>query len=279
MAPLFILKPGIWNLRRAAIQRSSPGHHQTHSTAVSGELPMQTSSIAIVGGGLSGLYAAFLLEQRGVDYQLFEARHWLGGRIASGLVDGADTLNRFDLGPTWYWPELQPDLAALIQSLQLKTFAQYETGDMLIERSPHTPPTRTRGYVNSPASMRLEGGMASLIDALCAQVNAGRIHLNHQLTGLEYGDNASDLPVKLTLQTAAGETREWQAEQVLLAIPPRQVMAHVHFQPGLPPTLAGQWQATATWMAPHAKYVAVFDQPFWRSEGLSGEARSYRGRW
>ena len=30
-------------------------------------------------------------------------------------------------------------------------------------------------------------------------------------------------------------------------------------------------------MAPHAKYVAVFDTPFWREAGLSGAGRSGRG--
>ena len=35
---------------------------------------MQDLPIAIIGGGLSGLYAAFLLEQRGIDYILLEAR-------------------------------------------------------------------------------------------------------------------------------------------------------------------------------------------------------------
>lgn len=31
------------------------------------------------------------------------------------------------------------------------------------------------------------------------------------------------------------------------------------WDPALPATLAQQWRHTATWMAPHAKYVAVFD--------------------
>ncbi|EDT04545.1 hypothetical protein BamIOP4010DRAFT_1927 [Burkholderia ambifaria IOP40-10] len=30
-------------------------------------------------------------------------------------------------------------------------------------------------------------------------------------------------------------------------------------------------------MAPHAKYIAIYDTPFWRDQGLSGEARSARG--
>lgn len=45
---------------------------------------MQTARIAIVGAGLSGLHAAFLLEQQGIgDYVLLEARDTPGGRIAS----------------------------------------------------------------------------------------------------------------------------------------------------------------------------------------------------
>src|SRR3546814_5242306 len=38
-----------------------------------------------------------------------------------------------------------------------------------------------------------------------------------------------------------------------------------------------QWRETATCMAPHAKYVAIYDAPFWREQGLSGEVRSARG--
>ncbi|MCW4150276.1 NAD(P)-binding protein [Halomonas sp. 18H] len=41
---------------------------------------MHTSRIAIVGAGLAGLYAAFLLEQRGItDYVVLEARERVGG--------------------------------------------------------------------------------------------------------------------------------------------------------------------------------------------------------
>src|SRR3546814_9850222 len=30
-------------------------------------------------------------------------------------------------------------------------------------------------------------------------------------------------------------------------------------------------------MAPHAKYLAIYEAPFWREQGLSGECRSGRG--
>ena len=48
-------------------------------------------------------------------------------------------------------------------------------------------------------------------------------------------------------------------------------------EPALPAESTRQWLATPTWMAPHAKYVAVYDVPFWREDGLSGSARSALG--
>jgi monoamine oxidase len=35
--------------------------------------------------------------------------------------------------------------------------------------------------------------------------------------------------------------------------------------------------ATPTWMAGHAKFAAIYEQPFWREAGLSGMAMSQRG--
>lgn len=135
---------------------------------------MQTARIAIVGAGLSGLYAAFLLEQQGLrDYVLLEAREVLGGRIASasqhlarGTATASNGMDRFDLGPTWFWPQFQPGLDRLIHDLGLQRFEQYEAGDMMVERSPNAAPIRMRGYANTPTSMRVVGGMSALIDAL-----------------------------------------------------------------------------------------------------------------
>jgi monoamine oxidase len=52
---------------------------------------MQTVSVAIIGGGLSGLYAAYLLEKKGVDYVLLEARPTLGGRIVTARATDPNT--------------------------------------------------------------------------------------------------------------------------------------------------------------------------------------------
>jgi|26BtaG_2_1085354.scaffolds.fasta_scaffold03314_5 monoamine oxidase len=246
---------------------------------------MQKIPVAIIGGGLSGLYAAYLLEQQGIDYILLEARDILGGRILSSksLKDNDDntdaktgTTNNgdsFDLGPSWYWPAYQQQLARLVDDLSLKSFAQFEDGDMMVERSAIMSPVQSPGYQSSPPSMRLVAGMSALIEALYSRLDSTRIntgHIVHQIT--HTGEH-----IEIGSKTAAGQTHIWQAEQVLLALPPRLAATNINFQPALPVELATQWQTTATWMAPHAKYFAVYDKPFWREQGLSGEGRSAIG--
>ena len=247
---------------------------------------MPTARIAIVGAGLSGLYAAYLLEQQGItDYVLLEARDTLGGRIASASASGqptpeaatdADKSDRVDLGPTWFWPGYQHQLGNLVSDLGLQSFEQHETGDTVVERSPHEPPTRVRGYVNSPASMRLVGGMGALTDALHRRLDATRIHTGQAVRRLRSTPQHVELDSE-DVHGAQGHTTTWRAEHILLALPPRLVEHSIEFEPALPPALAQQWRATATWMAPHAKYIAVYDTPFWREQGLSGEARSAIG--
>ena len=122
---------------------------------------MRKASVAIIGGGLSGLYAAYLLEKKGIDYVLLEARSTLGGRIVTAkLPQDNKTIDCFDLGPSWFWPEYQQQLAQLIGELQLESIAQFEDGDMMVERSPNEAAVRTLGYKSSPPFMRLKGGMA-----------------------------------------------------------------------------------------------------------------------
>ncbi|WP_333983571.1 flavin monoamine oxidase family protein [Ectopseudomonas khazarica] len=240
---------------------------------------MQTARIAIVGAGLSGLYAAYLLEQRGIrDYVLLEAREVLGGRILSvaaqgNMVAGTSGVDRFDLGPSWFWPGYQRQLDRLVHDLGLERFEQFEDGDMVVERSPYEPPIRSRGYFNSPPSMRLLGGMAALIDALRERLDATRILTGHAVSRLRHMGKC----VELDSIDSSDRSTTWRVEHVLLAMPPRLVEETIEFIPALPPTLARQWQATATWMAPHAKYFAIYERPFWREQGLSGEARSARG--
>ena len=190
---------------------------------------MQNVRVAIVGAGLAGLYAAYVLEKKGIkDYVVLEARDVLGGRIASTIHSGgkSDVSGEgFDLGPAWFWPAFQTDMARLVDELELETFEQFETGDMLLERSSDQSPERTAGYVNSPPSMRIAGGMYALIDALYQQLDPARVVTGQTVRSLRIAEPN----VELVSENARGQTLRYSAEHVLLAMPPRLVESQLTF--------------------------------------------------
>ena len=232
------------------------------------------TKIAIIGGGLSGLYAAYQLEQQGItDYILLEARAQLGGRIMDYTSLSQSTKNNFDLGPTWFWPEFQPQLDALIKSLNLETFAQYDQGNTLVDSSHTQVPTTMPGYTHSPTSMRLKGGMGTLIKALHANLKNKQIVTGALVKSITHQhDN-----IEINFSTSNTVNNKVVVEHILLALPPRLAASKITFTPALPDNLLTQWKNTATWMAPHAKYIAVYNTPFWREQALSGSARSSVG--
>ena len=64
---------------------------------------------------------------------------------------------------------------------------------------------------------------------------------------------------------------------VALALPPRLAAKSIAFQPALERRVKDAMRSTPTWMATHAKVIAIYDSPFWREAGLSGDGISQRG--
>ncbi|MGI1660943.1 flavin monoamine oxidase family protein [Palleronia sp. KMU-117] len=217
------------------------------------------TEIAIVGGGLSGLALAARLQDADVDFHLFEARSRLGGRIA---VLNTPT-GSVDLGPSWFWPG-QPRIASLVNDLGVRAFPQYATGDVCFEDDRGTV-HRGMGFASMEGSFRLEGGMESLITGVAARLADDRVHVASRVTDIAQGGR---------LLTDRGQWCE--AKTVVLALPPR-VAAKLRFHPALDKDVVRELQHVPTWMAGHAKFVAVYDTPFWRTAGLSGDATSRRG--
>ncbi|AEE67836.1 protoporphyrinogen oxidase [Bordetella pertussis] len=240
---------------------------------------MLSVRVAIVGGGLAGLYAAALLEARGVtDYVLLEARETFGGRIMSVPVAAEpdaqrDAAERFDLGATWFWPAMQPELLRVVTAFGVEAFEQYETGAMLVERARDQPAMRIDAGASMSGAWRMAGGMGALTDAISRRLDAARLRAGWRVQRLRKVDEGVDVEA----EDGVGRARCWRAAQVLLAMPPRLAVRTVAFAPALPDVLALPWAACQTWMAPHAKYLAVYDMPFWREQGLSGGARSAAG--
>jgi len=231
------------------------------------------SPVLIIGGGLAGLTAARLLHRAGIGFRLLEARDRLGGRILSADASGNPAADGFDLGPSWIWPAVQPSMAALVEELGIPIFPQHSDGDIIFQRTAHETPQRYPPMRQEPPSMRLAGGTGALISALVSDLRATSMLLNARATQVMLdGDE-----IEVRVVRGNGREQRLRAVHVLFALPPRLLEATVSFAPALDAQTVRRWRDTPTWMAPHAKVVAIYDRPFWRDRGLSGMARSMVG--
>lgn len=219
----------------------------------------------IIGAGLSGLYLAWQLSRTGHDAIVLESRARPGGRILSREYQAR---GRVDMGPAWIWPALQLRMAALLAELDLSVFPQFTRGEMLYETA-----TRIERYAGPSAhnqSYRIAGGAQCVIDALLEKLPSDCLKLNTHVNTIQQ----DDLSVQATLK---GKSVEYSANKIVLALPPRIAQQCIHFSPDLPGNVLDAWRNIPTWMAMHCKMLFVYDRPFWREQGLSGEVFSQVG--
>lgn len=268
------------------------------STHTGTDLPSMLD-VAIVGGGLCGLALAHSLQARRLNWGLFEARDRLGGRVlthtsAQGLA--------LDLGPSWYWPNTQPSITRLVEDLGLDSVAQADDGRVLWLDDPSRPPRTVaidatgRPAEGAPAqpggvhggARRLAGGMVGLVQAFASALPVSRLHMGAVLERLEdVGDHVvlhlrapqadphraqQGEPKSAPLTDSAIPLLRIRARHVVLALPPRVVDASIQFEPALPDAVQQALSGTPTWMATAAKAAVAYPQPFWRSQGHTGNA-------
>ncbi|MEM8553388.1 MAG: FAD-dependent oxidoreductase [Pseudomonadota bacterium] len=204
------------------------------------------TDIAIVGAGLSGLALADALVSEGRRVVVLEARNRPGGRVLS--QDG------YDLGPAWVWPH-NARMLALIQRLGLRVFPQHTEGRLVFEDQSGTI-RRDIDLATMGGALRVAGGLGQITSALGERLSES-ILLGKTVTGIENGETHVSL---------FGDNFGVRATTAVLALPPRLMNRIGVKVPDVP-----------TWMAGHAKLVAVYDNPFWRDAGLNGDAISHRG--
>lgn len=221
----------------------------------------QMLDVAIIGAGVCGLRLAGLLQADGHRVAVFEARERLGGRVLSLTEAG------LDMGPTWFWPQTQPQITRLVAELGLTTFAQHDDGTVMrLETVDRAPETVAAPGLHGGAQ-RVSGGMARLVDALAARLPPGSLHRRHRLLSVRRrGDH-----LELLMQRGAADLTI-AARHVVLALPPRVVDETIRFEPELPADLRSALRDTPTWMATAAKAAMRYDSAFWRAQGHSGNA-------
>ncbi len=215
----------------------------------------------ILGAGLSGLTAAYLLRQAGHDAVVLEARDRLGGRIWTQTH--ADTPT--EAGATWFGPK-HTHLVGLLDELGLDAFPQAIDGISLFETMSFAPPQQFHIPKDEPPSYRIAGGSSALIHALADRLNPQQIHLNTVVTALDFTQTQAIIHTR--------DARTFAADRILCTLPPRLLAHTISVTPGLPADWHTLASTTHTWMADSIKFFAVYAQPFWRAGGFSGSAFS-----
>jgi monoamine oxidase len=227
--------------------------------------------IVVVGAGLSGLYASYLLQQSGHRVLLIEARDRIGGRVLSQAPTAEG--HRLDLGPAWFWPGMNPRISTLVKQMGLASFPQHARGAAVVEGQDGKVYKHQSAWEQTPSSYRLAGGMQALTEALHAQFgDAVHLKTNTRVQGFKLRPHA----VELDLEDASGRWSQLAA-QVIVTIAPRLWAQDISLTPDWPEAMTNDMRAIPTWMAGQAKFVAAYPSAFWREAGMSGDGMSHRG--
>ncbi len=206
-------------------------------------------NLTIIGAGLSGLYAAYLLQDK-YNITIIEARPRIGGRILS--IEG------LDLGPSWVWSHHE-NILKLIEELGLELFEQYNSGYALYDER-----SGTKKFANpdNAPSFRVQGGMQKIVEKIKDKLNQNvTIHLNEVVEKIEYKNEEVSIKTNKKL---------YQTDKTIFSIPPRLITQNIKFNPDIEEFTKDTLNNIATWMAHSSKAVISFKKDFWRKKGLSG---------
>jgi monoamine oxidase len=213
--------------------------------------------VIIIGGGLSGLLLAYLLEQKGYEVKLLEASSRLGGRIQT--IRG--TLGTpLELGATWF-SDIHIHLLHLLKELDIKKYPQYTRGTTLFQTKSFEPPQLFSIPESEQPSYRIVGGTQTLIEAIRSKLKNTSINLNTKVSSISICDNG-------TISVNAGEISE-QCDQAVICMPP-QLASSIDLPMQVSSELLQLLPTVQTWMAGAVKFVVEYESPFWREKGYSG---------
>ena len=215
------------------------------------------TQVLIIGGGLTGLSLARLLNAGGIPSIIIEARNRLGGRILTSRSSGRAPI---ELGATWLGKK-HTALVDLLQELDLQTFEQALGERAVYEAISTSPPQLVTLPPNDHPSYRIKGGTDLLINALAQKLAPFSV-----LTG-EVASAIRGMSGHLVTESS---NYRITSRFVVSTLPPHLLLKTIAVEPSLPDSITKIMASTHTWMADSIKIGLTFSYPFWRDESASG---------
>lgn len=222
------------------------------------------TAVLIIGGGLTGLTIAYLLQKENIRVKIVEARNRLGGRIKT--IYG-ENIPPVDMGATWVGKQ-HTALLALLTTLGIEVFDQLLGARAIFEPISTSPPQVVQLPPNTAPTFRIQGGTGKLINTLVDYLKADQIYLNQPIKSIQK---------KGTKFFVKSDATQFQAKIVISTLPPNLLAKTVHFNPVLPADLTTIMTNTHTWMGESIKIGLTYEKPFWRADNLSGTITSNVG--
>lgn len=219
--------------------------------------------VIIIGGGLSGLTLAYLMQKKNVPATLLEGSPRLGGRIQTVRGSMGTPL---ELGATWF-ADKHRHLSSLVKELGLQKFPQYSKGITLFQTKSFEPPQQFFVPEAEYPSYRMAGGTQTLTDTLTKHLTATAIRLNAKATAVR----ATQKGIMVELANGALV----HGDRAVICIPAQLAASQIEFSPELPTALRKILPTVQTWMGGAIKFTLEYEQPFWRKKGFSGMLYSH----
>ncbi|MBC7749964.1 MAG: FAD-dependent oxidoreductase [Methylotenera sp.] len=219
---------------------------------------MKKEKVIIIGAGLCGLYTAFLLQKKGIEFLLLEANTRTGGRIKTITGTTAVTM---EMGATWFGNQ-HSHLLEVLRSLEIPYFKQHTQGISLFETMSFVPPQKFEISDSEEPSFRIEGGTETLIKRLISEIGIQNIKKNTKITVIKEENNH--------LIVTDSDGKSYSADKVISTIPPNLLVNSVVFEPNLPENFTQLAKKTHTWMGESIKFAVEYKTPFWKQNNYSG---------
>lgn len=219
--------------------------------------------VIIIGGGLSGLTLAYLLQKKGINTTILEASQRLGGRIQTIKGPLGTPL---ELGATWF-ADKHLNFLSLINELGIQKFPQYSKGITIFQTKSFEPPQLFSVPEAEYPSYRIAGGTQTIIESLINKLSAQDIRLGAKVIAVKANEN------RMTVVLVDGTALH--ADKVVICIPSQLAASQIYFSPELPAAIQSLLPTVQTWMAGAIKFTAEYAEPFWRNKGFSGMLYSH----